>query len=184
MLRWIYKLIFFNLLSWKIVGKPPDIPKYVLVVAPHTSNWDFMIGVFSRRILAFNPRYAGKKELFVFPFGYFFRWMGGYPVDRSGHHHFVDAMVDIFNKEKEFILTLTPEGTRDHAPKWKSGFFHIARKANVPIVKVAFDYGRRQVVISEPEYASGEASDCIARYKSYFSGFQGKYPEKGVKWPE
>ena len=119
MLKRLYSFIFLDLLGWEIVGELPKERKYIIVVAPHTSNWDFLIGVMIR---SFDPKFVGKKELFIWPFGHFFRWMGGYPVDRSKHTNFVDSVIALFNEKEDFIITLTPEGTRSYSPDWKSGF--------------------------------------------------------------
>lgn len=184
MLKKLYSYIFLRLLGWSIEGKLPAARKYIIVVAPHTSNWDFMIGVMTRRILGFDPKYVGKKELFVWPFGYFFKWMGGYPVNRSKNSNFVEAVVELFNQKEDFIITLTPEGTRSYRDEWKSGFYHIAEGASVPILRVAFDYGSKRVVLDELMEAGPDVDACIADCKRYFSQFKGKYPEKGVKWEE
>ncbi len=184
MLKWLYHKIFITLLGWEIKGELPKEKKYIIVVAPHTSNFDFFIGVFTRRILGFDPKYVAKKELFVFPFGYFFKWMGGYPVNRSKSSNFVDSVVELFNEKEEFIITLTPEGTRSYNEDWKSGFYYIAKKAQVPILRVGFDYSAKQVVLDKAIYVGESSAECILDCKKYFSQFKGKHPEKGVIWPE
>ncbi len=184
MLRALYTFIFCRLLGWRIEGELPKLKKYIIVVAPHTSNFDFMIGVFTRRILQFDPKYVAKKELFIFPLGYFFKWMGGYPVDRTRNTNFVDSIVKLFNQKDEFIITMTPEGTRSYNEKWKTGFYYIAKKANIHLVKVGFDYSQKRVVLSEPELAPDNVEECIRDYKRYFSQFKGKNPEEGVLWEE
>lgn len=184
MIKKLYSWIFLKVMGWRIEGKTPDLKKYIIVVAPHTSNWDFVIGVFTRRILGFNSRYVAKKELFVFPFGYFFKWMGGYPVDRKQHSNFVEMVTEIFKKEDEFIVAMTPEGTRSYNADWKSGFYHIAKNAEVPIVRSAIDYKEKRVVFSEPEYLNKSVEETIIELKKYFSQFKGKNPKDGVIWPE
>src|SRR6187402_3414771 len=126
MLRPLYKLIF-NLLGWKIVGDfPPELRKYIVAVAPHTSNWDFPLGVMTRSILRMKKaRFLGKDSLFKPPFGWFFRSLGGYPVNRSGHHDVVHQVIDIFNSHDDFILALAPEGTRKKVEKLRTGFYFI-----------------------------------------------------------
>jgi len=184
MLRALYKLIFFRILGWRIEGQLPTEKKYIIVVAPHTSSFDFMLGVFSRRILQFDPKFIGKKELFKFPFGYFFKWMGGYPVDRSKKTNFVDSIAAIFDEKDEFIITISPEGTRNYNPDWKTGFYYIAKKANIPVLKVGFDYSQKRVVLAQAEYVPQDVNQCINAYKKYFSQFKGKHPENGVLWEE
>jgi 1-acyl-sn-glycerol-3-phosphate acyltransferase len=179
------KWLFEDVWGWKIVGPIPTIPKYLIVVAPHTSNWDFLVGVLFRRYTkGFDPKYLAKKELFVWPLGYLFRGLGGFPVERSANTNFVDSLVNVYNNEEKFVTTITPEGTRSYNPKWKTGFYHVAKNANVPIVRVAFDFGQMQVVFSEPYTITKDVDDTIAEFKQYFSHYKGKNPEDGVKWPE
>ena len=116
-------------------GKLPDFPKYIMIGAPHTSNWDFVLflGVIFR--LKANVRFMGKAELFRNPlFGWFFYWCGGIPVDRKKSTGLVDQMVEACNKSEQFILTIAPEGTRHHVSEWKRGFYHIAKSAGIPLV--------------------------------------------------
>ncbi len=179
-LRPIYILIFEKILGWKIIGKKSDYKKFVMVVAPHTSNWDFMIGLWARSSLKLNAWFIGKKELFVWPFGYLFHGLGGYPVDRKKHTHLVDQIVDIFNSREEFNITISPEGTRKYSPDWKKGFYHIAMKAGVPIQMVAFDYFTKQVVLAEPFFPSGDINKDLEMMKTFFRQYKGRFPEKGV----
>jgi 1-acyl-sn-glycerol-3-phosphate acyltransferase len=179
-LRPIYILIFEKILGWKIIGKKPEFKKFVMVVAPHTSNWDFMIGLGARSTMRLNAWFIGKKELFVWPFGYLFRRLGGYPVDRKKHTHLVDQIVEIFNSREEFNITISPEGTRKYNPKWKTGFYQISLKANIPIQMVGFDYQRRIVELTEPFFPTGNIEADLERMKSFFEAFKGKYPEQGV----
>ncbi len=169
-------------MGWTTEGSLPEKDKkYIIVVAPHTSNWDFMVGLWARSKLNFNPQYVAKEELFVWPIGWLFRKLGGYPVSRSHHANFVDSMVSIFEKEEEFILTITPEGTRSYQPKWKTGFFYIAQKANIPIIPVAFDYINKKVVAGPALYASGDVSAFILDMKRWFYPFKGRTPENGIR---
>lgn len=179
-LRPIYILIFEKILKWKIIGKKPDYKKFVIVVAPHTSNWDFMIGLWARSKLRMKAWFIGKKELFIWPFGYLFRGLGGYPVDRKKHTHLVDQIVEIFERNEEFNITISPEGTRSYNPDWKTGFYFIALKANVPIQMVAVDYSKRTVNMAECFYPSGNLSEDLVKMKNFFKNFKGKFPEKGV----
>ena len=110
--------------------------------------------------------------------------MGGYPVERSSKTNFVQQIVDIFNKEDEFILTITPEGTRSYNDDWKSGFYYIAKEAGVPVLPVAFDFEHKEVVLGIAEHPGNDVDECINNYKKYFSQFKGKVPENGVKWKE
>ena len=115
--------LFFDLLGWKIKGRiPPQIKKCVIIVAPHTSWYDFYIGLLVRRLLDIEIRYLGKKELFRPPFGWYFKWMGGIAVNRSSRGNKVEAITRIFNSKGLFRLALSPEGTRRQVAKWKTGF--------------------------------------------------------------
>lgn len=119
--------------GWKIVGRLPNEKKYVIIVAPHTSNWDFFIFVLIKMVFKLKVVFIGKHTIFIGPIGWVLRRMGGLPVNRSGAHNVVDTIVDEFRKRDEMIFALSPEGTRSYLPYWKSGFYHIARKANVPV---------------------------------------------------
>ena len=182
MIKKISRWIFEDVWGWNVSGTMPKLPKYLLVVAPHTSNWDFLVGLLYRAITDdFNPKYVGKKELFVWPIGYLFRALGGYPVERSKNTNFVDTMVSVYNSNEEFITTITPEGTRKYNEKWKTGFYYIAKKANVPVVKIGFDFKKKIIEINEPEYITKGVDETIKAYKNYFKQFEGKNPKDGVR---
>jgi 1-acyl-sn-glycerol-3-phosphate acyltransferase len=177
--RRLYQFIFFRLLGWKIVGTiEEEVKKCVLMVMPHTSNFDFFLGLFSRGIIGIEMNFVGKKELFMFPFGYYFRSIGGAPLDRSGGKNLVDAIVDIFNSRQVFRMAIAPEGTRKKVTQLKTGFYYIALKANVPIIPVAFDYGNKEVRIGNPVSVSGDFDADIKIILSHFKEAQGKFPEK------
>lgn len=175
----IYKFIFFKILGWKIVGTiAPDIKKCVMIVVPHTSWYDFFLGVFTRGIVQLEMNFVAKKELFVFPFNFYFKWMGGTPLNRQKNENKVDAIASIFEKKDVFRLAIAPEGTRKKVYEWKTGFYFIAQKANVPIVPVAFDYGKKEVRIYEPFQITNNIEEDFKTLKSYFKGVVGKFPEK------
>ena len=124
------KFIFFKLLGWRIEGSfDPTVKKSVVIVVPHTSWHDFYVGSFARRILQTEINFVAKRELFRPPFGWYFKWMGGAPLDRTPGQNKVEAIAEIFNKKKEFRLALAPEGTRKKVDAWKTGFYYIALKA-------------------------------------------------------
>jgi 1-acyl-sn-glycerol-3-phosphate acyltransferase len=120
--------------GWHVVGKLPDIPKFIIIGAPHTSNWDFIMFLALAFVLGGNLRYMGKKELFYPPYGWFFRWCGGVPVDRSKPQGLVEQTVQAIQEAEHFQLVITPEGTRSKVGKWKMGFYHIANQAGIPVV--------------------------------------------------
>ena len=139
-------------MGWKVVGDFPEgLKKYIVAVAPHTSNWDFVIGVMARSIVRIQrAKFLGKSQLFRPPYGWLFKRLGGYPVDRASHHDVVQQVVDVINKHDEFILAIAPEGTRKKVAKLKTGFYYIALGAKIPIIPVGFDFEKKQIVIGAP----------------------------------
>ena len=180
MIRPLYKF-FFKLSGWKIKGDVPAVDKYVMIVAPHTSNMDFMVGLAARSILRLDTKYLGKKELFRFPFGWFFRYLGGYPVDRSRHTNMVEEVVKIFESHKKFSICIAPEGTRKYVKEWKTGFYQIALKARVPIVVVGFDYLEKEVSIAPLFFPTGNMEVDLEKIKQHYKSISGKYPERGIR---
>ena len=178
MKKFLYKLIFFKLLGWKISGEmSADIKKCVIMVVPHTSWYDFFVGLFTRGILGLQMNFVGKKELFTFPFGYYFKWVGGAPLDRSKHENKVDDIAAIFEEKEEFRLAIAPEGTRKKVKEWKTGFYYIALKANVPIYPVAFDYEHKEVKLFEPFYPTSNKDEDFEFLYKLFRGIKGKNAE-------
>ena len=179
MIKKISRWIFEDVWGWSVSGTMPKLPKYLLVVAPHTSNWDFLVGLLYRAITDdFNPKYVGKKELFVWPIGYLSRALGGYPVERSKNTNFVDTMVSVYNSNEEFITTITPEGTRKYNEKWKTGFLRIARKNNCVIQLGALDFGNKRIVLGPVFEPTGDNEADIAAIIAYYQQFSGKYPDQ------
>ena len=180
MKKQLYKWIFFKLMGWKIVGTiDTDIKKCVLMVLPHTSAHDFYLGIFTRGITELEMNFVGKKELFRFPLGWYFRYMGGEPLDRSGGLNKVDSIAAIFQRKEVFRLAVAPEGTRNKVTELKTGFYYIALKANVPIVPVAFDFGKKEVNLGNPVFPTGDIETEIEILKKHFIGVKGKIPENG-----
>jgi len=179
----IYKFIFFKLLGWKIEGTIDEsIRKCVLMVLPHTSWHDFFLGMFTRGIIGIEMNFIAKKELFRFPFSFYFRWMGGAPIDRTGSLNKVDAIAKIFEKHEEFRLAISPEGTRKKVNELKSGFYYIALKANVPIIPVAFDFGKKTVRIGKPFYPTTDYEADLKILLNHFKGVIGKIPENSFSF--
>lgn len=180
MLRPFYQLIF-SLLGWKIVGNMPEYPKFIVAVAPHTSNWDFPVGLAARSLLRItNAQFLGKSQLFKPPFGWFFRWLGGHPVDRASSHDMVDQVVKIFDAHDKFILALAPEGTRKKVSKLRTGFYYIAKGAKVPIVPVGFDFEKKAVIISEPFFPTDNTEADMETLLRFYRSVKGKNPELGL----
>jgi 1-acyl-sn-glycerol-3-phosphate acyltransferase len=181
MLRWFSRFILW-IIGWKITGHyPQQLSKVVVAVAPHTSTWDFPLGVLVNSAAPCNANYVGKHTLFQGPFGFFFRWLGGIPVNRSANHNFVSAIVEAFEREERFHLVIAPEGTRKKVDKFKTGFYHIARLAKVPICLCKFDFAAKEVFF-DPElfYPTDNETADLAYIWNYFKGVQGKNPAWGV----
>jgi 1-acyl-sn-glycerol-3-phosphate acyltransferase len=181
MSRTLCKLIL-TLLGWKTsVAFPHHVKRYVIIVAPHTSGWDFIVGVLFRKMLGLEKaKFLGKMELFKPPFGFVFRWLGGYPVDRSKSKNMVDEVVKIFDAHEEFGLALSPEGTRARVEKLKTGFYNIAKKANVPIVMVGLDFEHKELLIAEPFMPGDNQEADFEHILKFFRPIKGKYPEKSL----
>ncbi len=170
--------ILFSILGWKMdTNFPINIKKYVVIAAPHTSWVDFPIAILSRMSSGIMIQYIGKDSLFRAPFGFFFRALGGTPVDRSKKNKLVDAIIDIFNSKTEFRLALSPEGTRKKVERWKTGFYFIAKGANVPIVMVTLDFGNKQIKISEPYHTTDDMDRDFQVFSSFYENVKGKNPE-------
>lgn len=134
-----------RMVGWRVEGQMPDEPKVIWVGAPHTSNWDFMLLLALGFSLRAKLQFMGKAELFRPPFGFFFYWCGGIPVQRSKSNGLVEQMVKVIQDSQKFILAIAPQGTREHVSQWKTGFYHIAKNANIPIL-LGFVDGKRKVI--------------------------------------
>lgn len=174
-----YLAVFFmHLAGWHIEGKLPDLPKFVLIGAPHTSNWDFVLFLGVIFSLRADVRFMGKAELFRFPIGWFFRYCGGVPVDRKKSTGLVDQMVEAANNADHFILTIAPEGTRHYVSDWKKGFYHIAKKAGIPIVLAIVDGKHKTVRIGQVFYPTEDMEADIKTIQGFFTGVVGIHPRR------
>lgn len=167
-------------LGWRIEGALPDLPKLVAIVAPHTSNWDFVVGVAALFTLGVDVRFLGKDALFRWPLAPMMRWLGGIPVERSTSHDVVEQTVAQFARRERMILALTPEGTRRKVERWRTGFYYIALGAHVPIVPIAFDWGRKTIRIGAPFTPTGTLEADLDALAAFYSGVQGRRPELGT----
>lgn len=174
----ISKFIFTKILGWKLVGEfPKDLKKYVVIGAPHTSWKDFPIAIMARNSWGTKINFIAKKSLFKPPFGFIFKLLGGAPVDRTKSNNKVQAIVDVFNSKEEFRLALSPEGTRKKVTEWKTGFYYIAKGANVPIVMFTLDFGRKQVAVSKAYYLTDNMYNDIKNLKYFYKDVVGANPE-------
>jgi len=164
--------------GWRIEGQLPDIPKFILVGAPHTSNWDFLLFLGAIFHLKANVKFMGKAELFRNPFGWFFYWCGGIPVDRKKSQGLVEQMVDACNRSDKFILTIAPEGTRHHVTEWKRGFYHIAKNAEIPMVMAIVDGKKKALRVGQVFNLTDNMEEDIKAVQGFFSGMTGINPRK------
>jgi 1-acyl-sn-glycerol-3-phosphate acyltransferase len=180
-MRWLAKLIYFKFLGWKVVGNTSFskdiVKKAVLIAVPHTSWHDFYIGVLLRKVVGVKSNFVAKKELFIWPFGYYFKAIGGAALDRSSGQNKVQAIANLFKDREEFRLALAPEGTRKKVAEWKTGFYYIAKAANVPIIMFTLDFKNKQNCISEPFYPTDDMEADFKFMKGFFEGVVGKIPE-------
>jgi 1-acyl-sn-glycerol-3-phosphate acyltransferase len=157
-------------MGWRIEGEFPNIPKLVMIVAPHSSNWDFPVGLAAKFALGLHARWLGKHTLFWGPAGPLFRALGGIPVNRSKPHNVVDDTVREFARNEGITLAITPEGTRKRVAEWKTGFWHISSKADAPMLPIILDWGEKVLRIGEPIYARGTVKEQLASIKAPFAG--------------
>ena len=156
------------LARWRIVGEVPPVAKFVAIVAPHTSNWDFPLGVLVMFALDLRVHWFGKASLFRSPLGPLFRHLGGRPVNRERPEGVVEQMAEIVRAEPGFVLALAPEGTRKRVHRWRTGFYRIAERADIPIVPVSFDWSGREVTIGAPMHATGDVAADVAVLQSRY----------------
>ena len=181
-MRSIYQSIL-NLTGWKVENHlPPHIKKCIVIAAPHTSNWDFFYAMAFLSILKIKSRFTIKREWMKFPFSIITKPLGGIAIDRRPRHaneprrSFIDVMAELFEKNKELIIVITPEGTRSKVEKWKTGFYHIALQANVPIALGFVDYQKKITGIGEMLYPTNYETD-MRIIMNFYKTIHGKFPE-------
>lgn len=167
-----------RLIGWKVEGALPNLPKYLIIGAPHTSNWDFLLFLATIFHLKVDARYMGKAELFRGPFGWFFYWCGGIPVDRKKSQGLVEQMVEACNNSDKFILTIAPEGTRHKVKEWKRGFYHIAKGAGIPIIMAKVDGKKKAMCVGEMFHLTEDMESDMLAIQDAFKGMVGINPRK------
>ena len=174
----MFKWLYYNVCRWKVYGdfSSDTVKKCVVIAVPHTSWHDFYMGVLIRNVLNTKIDFIAKKELFKWPFGYFFKALGGTPIDRTPGQDKVKVIANIFKEKEEFRLSIAPEGTRKKVHKLKTGFYYIALEAKVPIIMVAFDFKKKEHRISKPLYPSGNINQDMMKIHAFFEGAVGKIP--------
>jgi 1-acyl-sn-glycerol-3-phosphate acyltransferase len=175
---------YFKKKGWKIEGGiPSDVKKCVLIAAPHTSNWDFVFGIGALVDFGLDVKYLAKKELFKFPFKKMFVDLGGVPVDRTKSTSMVDAMIELIKSKDEIIVMIPPEGTRKRVEKWKSGFYHVAYGAGVPIMFGYLDYKNKVAGIGPAFYPTGNKDEDFKKMGEFYKDKTGRYPENFNPYP-
>lgn len=167
---------FFRLSGWRIVGGLPPQPKWVGVVAPHTSNWDFFIMIAVKFLTGADGVFVGKHTIFRWPVKGLLRRLGGIPVVRSQKNHIVETLVAEFAKRERIAFVSAPEGTRSYVPAFRTGFWAVAMAAQVPVVMIGLDFQKKAVIFSEPITLSGDLDQDLARIYAFFRPIQAKYP--------
>lgn len=170
-------LWILNRLGWMVHVDFPDVKKYVVIAAPHTSNWDFPLGILAAKAMNLDIQWMGKHALFRWPYGWFFRAIGGTPVYREQSLHLIQQMAELFARSERLVLALAPEGTRRKTDHWKTGFYYIARAANVPIVLCYLDHGHKQVGIGGAFYPGNDIEADFDLIRQFYKNRRGKIPE-------
>ena len=183
MKRLFCKWIMLDVLGWKITGHFPsheEAPKYIVVAAPHTTNWDLPLGLATSAIERARIGFIGKKSLFRPLYGWFFRFLGGIPVNRSKSSNYVSSVVDVIHARERFAICIAPEGTRQRVEKLRTGFYWIAREAGIPLVLTALDYEHKELRISDLVYTTDNDEADLEQILNFFRGVKGKHPEKSI----
>lgn len=170
--------LYYRLTGWKMCGEMPDIAKSVIVVAPHTSNWDFLVFMMGSFVLGLRGQWLGKHTLFVGPLGWLFRKLGGIPVERSTKHDFVSQAARSITESTAITLVIAAEGTRKKSDHWKSGFYYVAREAGVPIVLAYADYAKKEAGIGPAIYPTADVEADIAKIRDFYAGVTPRYPDQ------
>ena len=165
--RWLL-IALYHLRGWHVEGRAPPIPKFIVIGAPHTSNWDFAVFLGAIDELGVQPSYIGKHSLFRWPMRRFFIDMGGIPIDRTKRHNYVIEVANEIAKRERIALVIAPEGSRHPDGNWRSGFYHIAMRAGVPIVPAWIDRKRRRAGLGEPITPSGDYEADMARIAAFY----------------
>jgi len=166
----------FDAMGWRIAGDFPARPKLVVIVAPHTSNWDFIVGILAVFAIGIRARFIAKHQLFKPPLGWLMRWFGGIPVNREAPQGMVPQAVEAIERARSVFLAITPAGTRSSTRPWKSGFYRIAVAARVPIMPIAFDGEHKTIRLFPAFEPSGDYDADLPRLRAYFEGVRGIKP--------
>ena len=177
MFRKIAQFFAFKVFKFSLEGNFPKDPKYVIAVVPHTSNWDFFVAIGVRTFLKETIHFVGKKELFTPLTSWFFKGLGGMPLNRKKNENVVEAITRMYGEEAVFRMAIAPEGTRKKVDEWKTGFYYIAKGAKVPIVMATLDFENKQIKITEPYETTDNKEKDFEYFHSFYKGVKGKHPE-------
>lgn len=176
---WLANFFWYRLGSWKVVSHvPKDLKKAVIAAAPHTANEDFPVGTGAWYTEMRPVGFIAKKELFDGPMGFIFRATGGIPIDRATSKNMVEQAADYFRDKEELFLVIAPEGTRAWKPRWKTGFYYIAKAAGVPIILAYMDFAKKEVGMGEVFYPTDDVSADFKYIEEFYAKVTAKYPEK------
>jgi len=171
--------LYLALTGWTIIDKEiPKIDRAILIFAPHTSNWDFMTMIMAKFAWGFKVRFLGKHSLFKWPFGWFFKALGGMPVVRHENHNVVGQVVELIDATEHIYLALAPEGTRSYTPFWKTGFYHIAERTNLPILMFYLDCKTRTIGFGEVFDVTGDVEVDMKKIADFYADKVGYNPEQ------
>lgn len=174
-------LRFYRAQGWQAVSHGPIPKKAVIIAAPHTSNWDFVYFLGLTRDLGISPSFMAKRQLFRWPLGRFMRDMGGVQINREAGGNYVQAMIDEFARRDEFLLTIAPEGTRRSVGQWRTGFYHIAMGAGVPLIVGMMDYAKRMGGLAQAFMPTGDYAADMARIAHHYHATTPRHPHKAMK---
>ncbi|MCB0036850.1 MAG: lysophospholipid acyltransferase family protein [Anaerolineales bacterium] len=181
--NWLTKTIgrlILTIFGWHFAGPLPNQAKFIAIGAPHTSNWDYPLAAIAIWALGVDVTIMAKHTMFRKPYGWLFRWLGLIPIDRTAHHGVVEQLAAEFSRRDKLLLGLAPEGTRSKVKRWKTGFYHIAVQAGVPILPVALDFGRKTIRFHELLFPTGNLEDDLQKLKEIYADATGRNPELGI----
>ena len=176
MKRWMARKILY-LAGWTIDPTNPPHERCVLIAAPHTSNWDFPMMILFTNAFRLKIKWMGKDNIFIWPLSYFLRRLGGIPIVRSRSNNVVNQMIELFAKSEQLMLVVPAEGTRGRTENWKSGFYHIAHGADVPVLPTFLDYGNKRGGFGIPIKLTGNITVDMDIIRKFYKPYSGKYPE-------
>ena len=174
-------LRFYHAQGWQAVSHGPIPKKAIIIAAPHTSNWDFLYYIGLTRDLGIAPSFMAKRQLFQWPLGRFMRDMGGVEINREAGGNYVQAMIDEFARRDEFLLTIAPEGTRSSVAQWRTGFYHIAMGAGVPLIVGMMDYAKKMGGLAQAFMPSGDYAADMMRIEEYYHNTTPRHPHKAMQ---